>query len=76
MGEFIYNGIFTKDTTLSPLGKGYGFADFVLDQSESQQVNGTAGRVGQRQYRMAFFGEDEWKVTPSLTLESRPALRL
>ena len=29
---------------------------------------GTAGRIGQRQYRMAFFGEDEWKVTPALTL--------
>ena len=68
MGEFLYNGIFTKDTTLSALGKGYGFADFVLDASENQQVNGTAGRVGQRQYRMAFFGEDEWKITPALTL--------
>ncbi len=69
MGEFIYNGIFTKDLTVNPtLGKGYGFADFVLDQSENQQVNGTAGRVGQRQYRMAFFGEDEWKLTPQLTL--------
>ena len=69
MGEFIYNGIFTKDLTLSPVtGTGYGFADFVLDASENQQVNGTAGRVGQRQYRMAFFGEDQWKVTPNLTL--------
>jgi hypothetical protein len=68
MGEFIYNGIFTKDTTLSPIGTGYGFADFVIDASENQQVNGTAGRVGQRQYRMAYFGEDEWKVTPKLTL--------
>ena len=68
-GEFVYNGIFTKDTTIDPVkGTGYGFADFVLDQSENQQVNGTAGRVGQRQYRMAFFGEDEWKVTPRLTL--------
>jgi hypothetical protein len=69
MGEFLYNGIFTKDLTVNPtLGKGYGFADFVLDQSENQQVNGTAGRVGQRQYRMAFFGEDQWKLTPRLTL--------
>jgi hypothetical protein len=68
MGEFAYNGEFTKDTTLSPLGKGYGFADFVIDASELQAVNGVAGRVGQRQYRMAFFGEDEWKVTPQLTL--------
>jgi hypothetical protein len=68
-GEFVYNGIFTKDLTLSPVtGTGYGFADFVLDASENQQVNGTAGRVGQRQYRMAFFGEDEWKLTPKLTL--------
>jgi hypothetical protein len=69
MGEFVYNGIFTKNTTANPtLGKGYGFADFVLDQSENQQVNGTAGRIGQRQYRMAFFGEDQWKVTRHLTL--------
>jgi hypothetical protein len=69
MGEFAYNGIFTKDLTVNPsIGKGYGFADFVIDASELQAVNGLAGRVGQRQYRMAFFGEDEWKVTPSLTL--------
>jgi hypothetical protein len=69
MGEFLYNGIFTKDLTVNPTyGKGYGFADFVLDQSENQQVNGTAGRVGQRQYRTAYFGEDQWKVTPKLTL--------
>jgi len=67
-GEFVYNGIFTKDLTLSPVtGTGYGFADFVLDASENQQVNGTAGRVGQRQYRTAYFAEDEWKVTPALT---------
>jgi hypothetical protein len=69
MGEFAYNGEFTKDTTVNPtLGKGYGFADFVIDASELQAVNGVAGRAGQRQYRMAFFGEDEWKVTPHLTL--------
>ena len=68
MGEFAYNGQYTKDTSLSALGKGYGFADFVIDASELQAVNGLAGRAGQRQYRLAFFGEDEWKVTPSLTL--------
>ncbi len=68
MGEFAYNGQYTKDTTLSATGKGYGFADFVLDASELQAVNGVAGRAGQRSYRMAYFGEDEWKVTPKLTL--------
>jgi hypothetical protein len=69
LGEFAYNGEFSKDLTVNPtLGKGYGFADFVLDASELQAVNGTAGRVGQRQYRAAYFAEDEWKVTPALTL--------
>ncbi|WP_158821427.1 TonB-dependent receptor [Granulicella sp. S156] len=65
MGQFAYNGEFTR---VAGLSNGYGFADFVIDASELQAVAGTAGRVGQRQYRMAFFGEDEWKVTPSLTL--------
>jgi hypothetical protein len=68
MGQFAYNGEFTKDTTLSTLGKGYGFADFVIDASELQAVSGTAGRDGQRQYRTAYFAEDQWKVTPKLTL--------
>ena len=76
MGEFAYNGEFTRNTSApKPTGvtaagytNGYGFADFVLDASELQAVNGVAGRAGQRQYRMAFFGEDQWKVTPALTL--------
>ena len=64
MGQFAYNGEFTRANG----SNGYGFADFVIDASELQGVAGTAGRVGQRQYRLAFFGEDQWKVTPSLTL--------
>ena len=69
MGQFAYNGIFTKNLTANPtLGKGYGFADFVIDASELQAVAGTAGLDGQRQYRMAYFAEDQWKLTPKLTL--------
>jgi Carboxypeptidase regulatory-like domain/TonB dependent receptor len=64
MGQFKYGGQYT----VGPGSSGYGFADFVLDKSYFQGVAGTAGRIGQRQYRLAFFGEDEWKVTPSLTL--------
>ena len=64
MGQFAYNGEFTRANG----SNGYGFADFVIDASELQAIAGTAGRDGQRQYRMAFFGEDEWKVTPALTL--------
>ncbi len=75
MGQFAYNGEFTRNLNApKPAGtgttynNGYGFADFVIDASELQAVSGTAGRVGQRQYRMAFFAEDEWKLTPALTL--------
>jgi hypothetical protein len=64
MGEFAYNGEFSKSSTTA----GYGFADVVLDKSELAAVNGVTGRVGQRQYRLAFFGEDQWKITPKLTL--------
>lgn len=64
MGEFAYNGQYSKSSTTA----GYGFADVVLDKSELAAVNGVTGRVGQRQYRLAFFGEDEWKVSPKLTL--------
>jgi len=64
MGQFAYNGEFTRANG----SNGYGFADFVIDASELQAVSGTAGRDGQRQYRMAYFGEDEWKLTPKLTL--------
>ena len=69
MGQFAYNGVFTRNLSVDPkYGRGYGFADFVVDASEFQAVSGTAGRVGQRQYRTAYFAEDEWKVTPKLTL--------
>jgi len=64
MGQFAYNGEFSASATSAH----YGFADVVLDASEKQAVAGVAGRVGQRQYRIAYFAEDQWKVTPALTL--------
>ncbi len=66
LGQFAYNGQYTKNAN-GVHGTGYGYADFVLDDSELQGVAGTAGRIGQRQYRLAFFAEDEWKITPTFT---------
>jgi hypothetical protein len=74
LGLFSYNGNYTANTLAAstvPAGtrvSGYGFADFVLDESSSQAVGGVAGRVGQRQYRLAFYAQDDWKVTPNLTV--------
>ena len=73
LGMFAYNGIYTANSSGAsafPGDKvsGYGYADFVLDKSSGQGIAGVSGRVGQRQYRLAFFGEDQWKVTPALTL--------
>lgn len=67
LGQFIYNGQFTQNTTVSG-AKGYGFADFVLDQASSVDVGGVAGPVGQRQYHDAYYVQDDWKVSPTLTL--------
>src|SRR6185312_2324779 len=66
MGQFIYDGTYTGNGTAS--GGGYGFADFVLDQADVTEVGGVAGPVGSRQYRDAFYVQDDWKVLPTLTL--------
>lgn len=72
LGQFAYNGAYTANSNATVSGQpktsGYGFADFVLDDSSSQGVSGVAGRVGQRMYRLAFYAQDDWKVTPTLTL--------
>jgi hypothetical protein len=72
LGQFSYNGAFTKNATAAVVGgpktTGYGYADFVLDDSSSQGVSGVSGRVGQRQYRLAFYAQDDWKILPNLTL--------
>ncbi|RRA49811.1 TonB-dependent receptor [Acidipila sp. EB88] len=66
LGQFNYNGTFTGDGT----DTGYSAADFVLDQSngESIAIPGGSGLVGNRQWRTAEFIQDDWKVTPKLTL--------
>jgi hypothetical protein len=70
LGQFAYNGAYTANSnaTTPPRSSGYGYADFVLDDSSSQGVSGVAGRVGQRMYRLAGYVQDDWKATSNLTL--------
>ena len=67
LGNFNYSGAFTGDPALGQ-SVGYDFADFVLDYSSSYSVSLQTGDVGLRQGRFAVFAQDDYKITPNLTL--------
>lgn len=64
LGGFNYSGAFTGNGS----SVGYDFADFVLDYSSSYSVSLQTGAVGQRQYRFGVFAQDDFKLTPTLTV--------
>jgi hypothetical protein len=64
LGTFNFNG----DFTALPGGTGYGGADWVLDRASGQQISLSNGAFGQRQYRVAGFIQDDWKIADKLTL--------
>ncbi|MBS1798791.1 MAG: TonB-dependent receptor [Acidobacteria bacterium] len=47
---------------------GYAAADLVMDRVSSKAIGGVSGPVGMRQWRNAFFVQDDWKVLPTLTV--------
>jgi hypothetical protein len=65
LGSFTYGGEFT-----SPVGasKSYGFADFLGGYANDDAVGDVVGRTGQRQYRNAYYAQDDYKILPNLTL--------
>jgi Carboxypeptidase regulatory-like domain/TonB-dependent Receptor Plug Domain len=65
LGSLDYSGNFTSNGNGSG---GYGPADFVLDRVSSGGVTLSSVNVGQRQYRVAGFAQDNFKVLPNLTL--------
>lgn len=75
LGQFQYNGNFTQNPFVlaannptQPSGEGYSGADFVLDRVYFEGVGAVTGRTGQRQWRSAYFAQDDWKMSPKLTL--------
>ena len=69
LGSFNYPGNFTSNPNPGAVnGLGYGAADFVLDRVTQAQVEEAGVLVGQRQWRTAYFFQDDWKLFPNLTL--------
>jgi hypothetical protein len=66
LGTFSYTGQFSANPDGS--SKDNGFADFVSNYANDATVGQVVGRTGQRQYRNAYFAQDDWKITPKLTL--------
>jgi hypothetical protein len=65
LGSLSYSGAFTSNGNGSG---GYGPADFVLDRVSSGGVTLASVNVGQRQWRTAGFAQDNFKISPQLTL--------
>jgi hypothetical protein len=65
LGSLNYSGAFTSNGNGSG---GYGPADFVLDRVSSGGVTLSSVNVGQRQWRIAGFAQDNLKLNPKLTL--------
>jgi hypothetical protein len=67
LGSESYSGWFTSNSAETH-GGGYGPADFVLDRVSSAGVTLGSVNVGQRQWRVAGFVQDDYKLHPDLTL--------
>jgi len=75
LGTFSYSGAYNVDNSSKICGVafnkacgGYGYADLVMDQASSTSIGGVSGANGQRQYRAAFYVQDDWKFNSRLTL--------
>jgi hypothetical protein len=66
LGSLNYSGVFSSDTNLG--SKGYGPADFLLDRVQSAGVTLGSINVGQRQWRIAGYAQDNYKIKPNLTI--------
>ncbi len=65
LGYFTYSGAYTKNPTTT--NDQIAPADFVLDAAAEYGLQ-DGGEFGNRQWRAAGYIQDDWKVTPLLTL--------
>lgn len=63
-GWYRYNGLFTSNPGVS---NGYGVADFLADLQNENHLT-TANSVDQFRWYRAAYVQDDWKITPRLTL--------
>ncbi|HTJ29881.1 MAG TPA: carboxypeptidase regulatory-like domain-containing protein [Acidobacteriaceae bacterium] len=70
LGSLSYNGYYTSnpDAGGENGSQGYGGADFLLDRVREVAVTYGSVNVGQRQWRVAGFINDDYKILPNLTL--------
>jgi hypothetical protein len=67
LGQLQYTGTYTSNLNAAN-GAGYGPADFVLGRIFSTSLADPLGKVGNRQWRIAGYFQDDYKVLPRLTL--------
>jgi hypothetical protein len=65
LGNYYFTGTFTGWTGVP--NTGFGVADFLADQMNTSALS-TAPRVNDAQWYDAAYVQDDWKVTPKLTL--------
>ncbi len=65
-GSFTFDGTYSQDP-LAPAGTGSSVADILLGLAE-RVTTGTPTTADERGKNYAFFAQDDWKITPRLTL--------
>jgi hypothetical protein len=67
LGQFSYSGSYSGNPNAAD-GPGYGPADFVLGRISNTQLASPLGNVGNRQWRVGSYFQDDLKVSAKLTL--------
>jgi hypothetical protein len=67
LGQFTYSGVYSENPNAAN-GPGYGPADFVLGRIINTQLASPLGNVGNRQWRIAGYFQDDFKMSAKLTI--------